>query len=319
VIDEFGDLDGDGLIEYERKSPQGLLHQGWKDSDDAICHADGSPARAPIALCEVQGYAFAAWQAGACLALALGHREKAHSFAAKAEEMRLRFEELFWCEDIGTYALALDGSKRPCRVKSSNAAHVLFTGIADPGRAQQIAATVLHPDLFSGWGVRTLAAGEARFNPLSYHNGSVWPHDNALIAWGLSRYGDSKGAARLLAGLFEAGQYFDLNRMPELFCGFTRHGGVGPIPYPVACSPQAWSAASVFLLVQASLGLKIDATAGRVIFDRPALPSTLPELRIFDLEVGKGRVDLLLTRHDEDVSVRVLRRQGQHVHVSIDQ
>ena len=166
--------------------------------------------------------------------------------------------------------------------------------------------------------MRTLAAGEARYNPLSYHNGSVWPHDNALIAWGLARYGDTKAAARLLAGLFEAGQYFDLNRMPELFCGFTRHSGIGPIPYPVACSPQAWSAASVFLLLQASLGLKIDATAGRVVFSRPALPSTLPELRIFDLEVGKGRVDLLLTRHDEDVSVRVLRRQGQHVHVSID-
>jgi glycogen debranching enzyme len=318
-IDVFGDLDGDALVEYQRKTPQGLLHQGWKDSDDAICHADGSLAQGPIALCEVQGYAYAAWQAGARLAEALGHFENARTFQAKADALRLRFEELFWCEEIGTYALALDGSKQPCRVKSSNAPHVLFTGIADPSRAQRIAGTVLHPELFSGWGVRTLASGEARYNPLSYHNGSVWPHDNALIARGLARYGDTKSAARLLAGLFEAGQYFDLNRMPELFCGFTRHGGIGPIPYPVACSPQAWSAASVFLLLQASLGLEIDAIAGRVVFSRPALPLALPELRIFDLEVGNGRVDLLLTRHDEDVSVRVLRRQGQHVHVSIDQ
>ena len=318
-IDEYGDLDGDGLVEYQRKTPRGLLHQGWKDSDDAICHADGSPAEGPIALCEVQGYVFAAWEAGARLAEALGQREKAHSFAAKAEAVRRRFEELFWCEDIGTYALALDGQNGHAGCALPMPRSVCSRGSPIAAERSKSRQTIFHPDFFSGWGVRTLASGEARYNPLSYHNGSVWPHDNALIAWGLARYGETKAAARLLAGLFEAGQYFDLNRMPELFCGFARHGGVGPIPYPVACSPQAWSAASVFLLVQASLGLKIDATAGRVVFSRPALPSSLPELRIFDLEVGGGRVDLLLTRHDEDVSVRVLRRQGRHVHVSIDQ
>jgi glycogen debranching enzyme len=318
-IDTRGDLDGDGLVEYQRKTPRGLLHQGWKDSDDAVCHADGSPAEGPIALCEVQGYVFAAWQAGARLAHALGRPQEASALQAKAEAVRQRFEQLFWCEEIGTYALALDGENRPCRVRSSNAAQCLFTGIAAPGRARAVTQTIFHPDFFSGWGLRTLASAEARYNPLSYHNGSVWPHDNALIAWGLARYGETRAAARLLAGLFEAGQYFELNRMPELFCGFARHAGVGPIPYPVACSPQAWSAASVFLLIQASLGLNIDAIASRVVFSRPALPASLPELRIFDLEVGGGRVDILLVRHDEDVSVRVLRRQGTHVHVSIDQ
>lgn len=180
-----------------------------------------------------------------------------------------------------------------------------------PNRSvRRIAQTILHSDFFSGWGVRTLAAGEAPYNPLSYHNGSVWPHDNALIAWGLSRYGETKSAARLLSGLFEAGQYFDLNRIPELFCGFPRHAGVGPIPYPVACA-QSWSAASVFLFIQASLGLTIDGPARRVIFSRPVLPSSLPELHIFDLEVGGARVDLLLNRHDDDVSIRALRKHGQ--------
>jgi glycogen debranching enzyme len=318
-IEKYGDLDGDGLVEYRRNTPRGLLHQGWKDSDDAICHADGAPTEGPVALCEVQGYVFAAWVAAAKLAEAMGQTQTALAFTTNAEDVRRQFERFFWLEELGTYALALDSQKRACRVRSSNGAHCLFTGIADPNRAVRVAQTIFHPDLFSGWGLRTLALGEVRYNPLSYHNGSVWPHDNALIAWGLARYGETKSAARLLAGLFEAGQYFELNRMPELFCGFARHTGIGPIPYPVACSPQAWSAASVFLLIQSSLGINIDATATRVVFSRPVLPSTLPEVRILDLEVGGGRVDLLLTRHDENVSVRVLRRDGQRVHISIDQ
>jgi glycogen debranching enzyme len=317
-INDYGDLDGDGLVEYQRKTPGGLSHQGWKDSDDAICHASAEPAEGPIALAEVQGYVFAAWRAGARLAQALGQPQIATVLTARAEALRLRFEELYWCEDLGTYALALDGAKKPCRVRSSNSGQCLFTGIADAARARRVVQTMFHPDSFSGWGIRTLAAGEARFSPLSYHNGAVWPHDNALIAWGLARYGETKAAARLLAGLFEAGQYFDLNRMPELFCGFARHAGVGPIPYPVACSPQAWSAASVFMLIQASLGLSVDGLRGRVVFSHPVLPTSLPELRIFDLEVAGGRVDLLLTGHDDDVSIRVLRRQGD-VRVSIEQ
>lgn len=310
-IENYGDADGDGLVEYQRKTSTGLLHQGWKDSGDAICHADLSPADGPIALCEVQGYVFAAWRAAARLALALERHDEVPIFESRADHVKRRFEDLFWCEDLGTYALALDGAKRPCRVRSSNAAHGLFTGIADPERALRIAQTILHSDFFSGWGVRTLAAGEPHYNPLSYHNGSVWPHDNALIALGLARYGETKSAARLLSGLFEAGQCFELNRMPELFCGFSRHAGVGPIPFPVACAPQSWSAASVFLLIQASLGITIDGRARRVVFNRPILPASLPELHIFDLEVGGSRVDLLLTRHDDDVSIRALRKQGQ--------
>ncbi len=233
--------------------------------------------------------------------------------------MQSRFEELFWCEEIGTYALALDGYKRPCRVWSSNAAQCLFTGIADRDRARSVIQTVFHPDLFSGWGLRTLAAGEVTFNPLSYHNGAVWPHDNALIAWGLRATAKARGPRGCSPDCSRRDSTSSSNRMPELFCGFSRQAGVGPIPYAVACSPQAWSAASVFLLIQASLGLTIDAATASVVFHRPALPSSLPELRIFDLEVGGGRVDLLLTRHDEDVSVRVLRRQGTAVNVSIDQ
>jgi glycogen debranching enzyme len=310
-IENHGDPDGDGLVEYQRKTATGLLHQGWKDSDDAICHADLSPAHGPIALCEVQGYVFGAWRAAARLAQVLGKHGEATGFQSRADDVKRLFEDTFWCDDLGTYGLALDGAKRACRVRSSNAAHVLFTAIAHPDRARRIAQTILHSDFFSGWGVRTLAAGEAHYNPLSYHNGSVWPHDNALIAWGLAGYGETKSAARLLTGLFEAGQYFELNRMPELFCGFPRHAGVGPIPYPVACAPQSWSAASVFLLIQASLGLRIDGLAKRVIFSRPVLPAFLPELHIFDLEVGGARVDLLLTRHDDDVSIRALRKHGQ--------
>ena len=237
------------------------LHQGWKDSDDAICHADGSPAEGPIALCEVQGYVFAAWQAGARLAEALGQTQTRRRSRPRPSTCAGNSSDSFWLEDLGTYALALDCRKAamPGAVVQRRLS-VCSRGSPSRTRARRVIQTIFHPDFFSGWGVRTLASGEARYNPLSYHNGSVWPHDNALIAWGLARYGETKAAARLLAGLFEAGQYFELNRMPELFCGFARHAGVGPIPYPVACSPQAWSAASVFLLIQASLGLHIDAT-----------------------------------------------------------
>ena len=183
--------------------------------------------------------------------------------------MRERFEEAFWCEELSTYALALDGDKRPCRVRTSNAGQCLFTGIASPERARHVARTLLHPESFSGWGVRTVAASEVRYNPMAYHNGSVWPHDNALIAQGLARYGLGEKALQILTGLFEAGQYFDLHRMPELFCGFPQDPGEGPILYPVACAPQAWAAASVLLLIQACLGLEINGPEAQIYFTRP--------------------------------------------------
>jgi len=309
-IDRYGDRDGDGFVEYDRQSADGLLHQGWKDSDDAVFHADGTLARGPIAMGEVQGYVYAARRAGAMLAGLLGQADRASELTQQAESLRERFERTFWCEELSTYALALDGDKRPCRVRSSNAGQCLFTDIAGPDRARRVARTLLSPESFSGWGVRTVAASEPRFNPMAYHNGSVWPHDNALIAHGLARYGMVDQALQLWTGLFEAGRYFELHRMPELFCGFPQQSGEGPILYPVACAPQAWSAASVFLLFQACLGLMVNGVAGQITFTRPRLPAALGELRIHNLEVAGATVDLLLVRHEYDVGVNVLRREG---------
>jgi glycogen debranching enzyme len=309
-IDRYGDRDGDGFTEYSRQSPSGLVHQGWKDSDDAVFHADGALAQGPIALCEVQGYVYAAWRAGAATAAVLGKRRLAEKLTQKAEELQQRFDQAFWCEELSTYAMALDGQKRPCRVRTSNAGQCLFTGIASPEHGHQVGRTLLNVGSFSGWGVRTLAISEKRYNPMSYHNGSVWPHDNALIALGLARYGSGDKALRIWSGLFQAGLYFDLHRMPELFCGFPQDPGEGPVLYPVACAPQAWSAASVFLLFQSILGLEINGPEAQIRLTRPTLPSSLGELRIHNLQVGGGSVDLLVVRHEHDVGVNVIRREG---------
>jgi glycogen debranching enzyme len=309
-IDRYGERDGDGFVKYQQQSSDGLLHQGWKDSDDAIFHADASSAHGPIALCEVQGYVYAARKAGAVLAAALGLSERSIELELQAEVLRERFEQKFWCDELSTYVLALDGENRPCRVRSSNAGQCLFTGIASPDRAQRLARTLTRPEFFSGWGIRTIATTEPRYNPMGYHTGSVWPHDNALIALGLSRYGLGEKALQLLMGLFEASLYFELHRMPELFCGFSRQPGEGPVLYPVACAPQAWSAASVFLLFQACLGLRISGPESQIYFTRPCLPASVNELRIHNLEVAGASVDLLLVRHEYDVGVNVLRREG---------
>jgi glycogen debranching enzyme len=303
-------LDGDGFVEYQRRSVSGLLHQGWKDSDDAIFHSDGSPAQGPIALCEVQGYVYAARKAGAVLAAVLGQADQAAELTRQARELQERFEQAFWCEELSSYALALDGDKRPCRVRASNAGHCLFTGIAGQERAGRVAATLLSPESFSGWGVRTVAASESRYNPMSYHTGSVWPHDNALIAQGLSRYGLTEKSLQIWNALFTAGMHFESHRMPELFCGFPQEAGEGPVLYPVACAPQAWSAASVFLVLQACLGLEFSAPEARISFVRPQLPPSLGELRIHNLKLAGATLDLLLLRHTDDVGVNVLRREG---------
>jgi glycogen debranching enzyme len=309
-LDRYGDRDGDGFVEYERQSTNGLIHQGWKDSDDAIFHADGSLAHGPIALCEVQGHVYAARRAAATLAAELGHSDRSAELMSQAESLRVRFEQAFWCEELSTYAVALDSDKRPCRVRTSNAGQCLFSGIASPERARRVARTLLAPDSFSGWGVRTLSASERRYNPMGYHTGAVWPYDNALIAWGLSRYALGEKALEIFSGQFEAGTYFDLHRMPELFCGFAQEPGEGPVLYPVACAPQAWSAASVFLLLQACLGLEINGSEAKIYFNRPQLPASLGELRIHNLEVAGATVDLALVRHEQDVGVNVLRREG---------
>lgn len=309
-MDRWGDADGDGFVDYARMSPTGLVQQGWKDSHDAIFHADGSPAEPPIALCEVQAYVYAAKNGAAQLADLLGRAEQADRLVAEATALRERFEAAFWSDQLQCYALALDGSKRPCLVRTSNSGQCLFAGIASPDRARRIAHTLMSDDSYSGWGIRTVAAGEARYNPMSYHNGSVWPHDNALIADGFSRYGLKDLAVRILTGLFDASLFVELNRMPELFCGFHRRPGEGPTLYPVACSPQSWSAAAVFLLLRACLGMSADPERHQLRLHRPVLPAWLKEVQIKNLRVGAARVDLQIHRYAEDVGVQVLRREG---------
>ena len=310
-IDTYGDRDGDGFVEYDRQADGGLLHQAWKDSDDAVFHADGSVAHGPLALCEVQAFAYAARRAGARLASMLGNGDRAKRLDARADTLRERFENAFWSDALGTYALALDGDKRPCLVRTTNPGQCLFTGIVRPDRARLVGASLLGPACFSGWGLRTVYEGEARYNPMSYHNGSVWPQDTALAAWGLARYGMGDLALRVWDGMFAAGTSFDLHRMPELFCGFTRSTAEGPIPYPVACAPQAWSAASVFMLLQACLGIDVTGPDATVSLTDPRLPAAIDRLTIENLVVGRGTVDLLLVRHGEDVGVNVTRRVGE--------
>lgn len=309
-IDRHGDRDGDGLVEYERRSLRGLTSQGWKDSFDSTSHQNGELATGAIALCEVQGYVYAARRGAAEIARALGHHDRAAELEGQAEELRERFERLFWCEDLGTYAIALDGEKRPCRVRSSNAGHCLFTGIASPDHARRVVDTLLDDRSFSGWGVRTLDAREVRYNPISYHNGSIWPHDNALLAVGMARYGHKDACARVFAAMFDASAQFDLHRMPELYCGFKQRPDEGPTLYPVACAPQAWAAGAVFLTLQACLGLEADATRCRLVFDRPMLPAKLDRIVLRDLRVRDACVDVVIDNYGHDVGVHIDRREG---------
>jgi len=310
-IDCAGDLDGDGFVEYSRRSKDGLIHQGWKDSQDAVFHADGRAAEGPIALCEVQGYVFAAKRRAAQLALALGHTEQSRRFLKEADTLRTQFERRFWCNDLSSYALALDGFKQPCRVKTSNAGHCLWAGIADQKHGMRTAKTLMGEEFFNGWGVRTVAASEIRFNPMAYHNGSVWPHDNALIAAGMASYGFKQGALKILSGLFDASLFIELHRLPELMCGFSRRPDEGPTPYPVACSPQTWSSVAVFLLLQSCLGLRIEAPRARLSFSQPMLPAFLERIEIRNLKIGNAEVDLLLERHAQNVGINILRQEGQ--------
>jgi glycogen debranching enzyme len=309
-IETYGDPDQDDFVEYARTSDSGLVQQGWKDSNDSVFHADGVLAEPPIALCEIQGYAYAAWRGASALADMRGDSAIASEWRARAERLRMRFEDAFWCQELGTYALALDGEKRRCRVRSSNPGHCLFTGIVAPERARQVADTLMSNGSFAGWGIRTIAAGEARYNPMSYHNGSIWPHDNALIAAGFARYGLRDEALRVMNAMFALSQVVDLHRLPELLCGFHRREMEFPTLYPVACAPQAWSAGAVYMLLGSCLGLKIDAVARQISFSRAMLPESIEWLRLTNLSVGTARVDLLLTRHLYDVGVTVLRRDG---------
>jgi len=309
-IDRYGDRDGDGFVEYARQSASGLIQQGWKDSQDAIFHADGSVAAPPIALCEVQAYVYDARRCAARIADALGDAGHAERLRQQSERLRAAFEDRFWCEQKSTYAIALDGHKQPCEVRTSNAGHCLFGGIAAPERARRVGETLVGPDMFSGWGVRTVASGEARYNPMSYHNGSVWPHDNGLIAAGFARYGFDDLLAVPCGALFDASQHVENHRLPELFCGFHRRSGEGPTLYPVACSPQAWASGVVFHLLQSWLRLSVHADERRLSITRPILPPFLTYIRLFNLKLPFGDVDLLFEQHPLDVAITVLRQAG---------
>lgn len=309
-IDRYGDSDGDGFVEYSQRSKKGLKNQGWKDSHDCISHADGRLAEGPIALCEVQGYVYEAKLKAARLAAMLGDSAFAGQLKTDASQLRERFERAFWNDELKTYALALDGHKQQCRVSTSNAGQCLFSGIASPDHANEVAQTLLGEDMFSDWGIRTLSSREVRYNPMSYHNGSVWPHDNALIAEGLSRYGLKESAQIILNSMIDTALHMDFQRLPELFCGFHRRPHVGPTHYPVACSPQAWAAGSTFMLLKAVLGLAVDAENNLLQFHHPRLPANFRDVRIVNLRVGRHTVDLVLRSHPEDISINVLRKTG---------
>src|SRR3954449_4030390 len=315
-IDGPGDPDKDGFVEYQRATEQGLANQGWKDSFDAIFHADGQLAEGNLALAEVQGYVFAAKRLAARCALRLGKPDLARKLEAEAKTLAERFEAAFWCEELGTYALALDGKKRPCKVRTSNAGQVLFSGMIREDRARLVAADLMRPHFFSGWGIRTVAQGEVRYNPMSYHDGSIWPHDNALIALGLARYGLKHSVAHVFKGLFNAATYMDLRRLPELFCGFRREKRRGPTLYPVACAPQSWASATAFTLLEAALGIEFDVARGEIRLRNPHLPAFLHEVILRDLRLGESSVDLRVSRHGDDVALEVLRTRGQ-IQVSI--
>lgn len=294
-MDEFGDRDGDGLIEYHRASSSGLVNQGWKDSGDSIFHADGSLCQGPIALVEVQGYAYEAKTLASEMAASLGFADKADRLRREAQNLKARFEAAFWSDGLGSYVLALDGDKRQCRVMSSNAGHVLRSGIAEPNRAARVAEAMLSPQMFSGWGVRTLSSAEVRYNPMSYHNGSIWPHDNALIAAGLSHVNPA-GVERVFKALLDAAAEMPEFRLPELYCGFPRRRGRSPVLYPVACSPQAWASGTLFSLLQSLIGIEVDGRHGAVRIRCPYLPSWLPSLQIRALPIGDSNCSLSLMR-----------------------
>jgi glycogen debranching enzyme len=309
-IDESGDSDGDGFVEYERYSPRGLLNQGWKDSRDANRFRDGRLAEAPIALVEVQAYVYAARLHVARLARRRGDEELATRQEEAARSLRQRFEEAFWMDDVGTYALALDGQKRQVDAIGSNAGHALWCGIVSPERAGRVAANLLSPGMWSGWGVRTLSREMAGYNPIGYHIGSIWPHDNAIVAEGLIRYGHREEANAIAAAMLEATSYFRDSRLPELFCGFGREESPYPVPYPVACTPQAWAAGSVFQLLTTMLGLRPDASRHQLELHAPTLPEWLGELKVENMRVGDAALDLLFRRSNGSTGVEVLRRTG---------
>jgi glycogen debranching enzyme len=294
-IEQYGDRDGDGFVEYFQEASGGIANQGWKDSGDSIVHKDGTLAEAPIALCEVQGYVYKAYQLWSILYARLGNTADAERCRTKAQELQRRFIECFWMEEEGAVALALDKHKNKVASISSNMGQVLWSGILPEDYAVRLANRLLAPDMFSGYGIRTLSALEKAYNPLSYHNGTVWPHDNSLIISGFQRYGLQSAVAETVTGLLRAASHFPLSRLPELFAGYGTAEVNAPVPYPVSCSPQAWAAATPMLALQAMMGLVPDTLTG-VIHLNPVLPNNVNELHIAGIRVGNGALDVSLLR-----------------------
>lgn len=307
-IVKYGDINGDMFVEYIRKEESGLFNQGWKDSHDSIFYSDGTIAEPPIALCEVQGYVYDAWMKASVLAEAMGFQEKAWEWTAHALDLKLKFSEAYWSKEKSTYYLALTSDNKPCDVISSNAGHCLFSGIASQEEAQKIAKKLLSGTMYTGWGIRTLDSGEARYNPMSYHNGSIWPHDNALIAYGFSRYGLKDEVNTITAGIFDASLFIENQRLPELFCGFKRRPGEAPTAYPVACSPQAWSVASVFMLIQSFLGMEIRESDDLIRFFKPQLPTFIDTLVIRNLKFKDLLLNIQFIKTPDSVSIALLNK-----------
>ena len=309
-IDTYGDLDGDGFVEYIRRSPRGLDNQGWKDSYNSVVHADGTLARPPIALAEVQAYVFLAKHRMADVFESLGDQARAEDLRAQATELRRHFNEAFWVEEEHYFAMALDGDKRQVTTVTTNPAHGFYCMMINPEHAEDVAARLLKPDMFSGWGIRTMSKSAVSYNPMSYHNGSVWPHDNALIAAGLKRYGYHKQTNRIATAMFETANHSDYMRLPELFCGFTRRTPNRPVSYPVACSPQAWAAGSPFLLLQAMLGLSAKAQENLLTINSPVLPPWLNTVELRNLRVGDSTLHLVFRREGDTTSFSMLNKAG---------
>jgi glycogen debranching enzyme len=310
-IDHHGDLDGDGFVEYRRRSPAGLENQGWKDSQDAIVHADGSPAQPPIALVEVQGYVHLAKLAAADVFEALGESDRARGLRAQAARLRKQFNDAYWMAQEGTFALALDGRGRQVQSVTSNPGHCLYCGIVEERKAAALAERLMAPDMFSGWGVRTLSADSPAYNPMSYHNGSIWPHDNAIIAAGLKRYGHDRSAEQIATAIFDIAARARDHRLAELYCGFRRRPRSEVVPYPVACMPQAWAASAPFLLLQALLGLEPGAPERTLAVVRPRLPEWLGRVDLRDLRIGDARVSLAFTQNNGITSFSLLGQRGE--------
>jgi glycogen debranching enzyme len=309
-VEKYGDPDGDGYVEYMRETPQGLANQGWKDSFDSISHADGSLARPPIALCEVQGYVYAAYTTIAEVAARLNRNAEASRLADRAERLKANFSRDFWLDHEGMVALALDGDKKPCRVMASNSAHCLATGLLNRDQEEALAQRLMADDMFSGWGVRTLSASARRYNPMSYHNGSVWPHDNAIAALGLARIAGRAGSLSIMGGMFDSAVELHGGSLPELFCGFTREPRLGPVPYPVACHPQAWAAASIMMMLQAILGLTVDGFNRRLVIESPVLPEGMGSLSIEGMRVGTGSASFTVQGSPKGATVALTDKRG---------